>query len=102
MSVPILQPEQRWECPNCDFKDVTREANPHSRFHNCKGLKGMLAPMIPAGTKAKVEAVERGDYENGEITTKDGDGRSVMSIVTTRDSGQDCVVFAPQARAEGE
>lgn len=100
MKVANLQREQFWECPNCDLRDRTIEANPHTRFHQCRGLKGMMAPMVPAGTKCKVEAVERGDYEGREITTKDIEGRSIMSVVTTRDDGQDCAVFAPQAQAE--
>lgn len=94
----ILTLERRWECPNCDHTDVTREAQPHTRFHNCRGLRGLLAPMIQAGTRAKVEAVERGDYVRDEVVTTDGEGRPVMAVVTTRDEGQDCAVFAPMAR----
>jgi len=95
-----LQREQFWECPNCDLKDKTTEQKVHSRFHSCKGLKGLTAPMVPANTKCKVEAIERGDYIGREITRKDGDGRPIMSVITTRDDGQDCTVFAPQARGD--
>jgi hypothetical protein len=55
--------------------------------------------MVPAGTRCKVEAVERGDWIGKEDVTVDGDGRPVMSIVTTRDHGQDTAVFAPCAHA---
>ena len=99
MSVPLLGREQRWECPNCPATDVTREAEPHTRFHACAGLKGLTAPMVPAGTRAKVEAIERGDYLNGDHVTRDGDGRPVMAVETTRDDGNDVAVFAPCATA---
>lgn len=97
-TVPLLNAERRWACPNCDFTDVTWRPDQHSRFHSCRGLRGLSAPMIPAGTKAKVEAMDRGDYLNGELAHRDGDGNVVMSVVTTRDDGQDCAVYAPPAR----
>lgn len=98
MSVPILNVESRWECPNCDVKDVTYGPVPN-RMHNCAGLKGLTAPLVPAGTKCKVEAVERGDYTNGDLCQADADGRVVMSVITTRDDGQDCTVLCPTATA---
>lgn len=99
MSAPILAAEHRWECPNCDLTDVTYDHQPHSRFHACRGLRGLSAPMVPAGTRCKVEARDRDDYVNGDIVATDGEGRPVMSVVTTRDNGQDCTVFAPCATA---
>lgn len=103
MDVPILRPpERRWECPNCDATDITREPEPHSRMHACRGLKGLTAPMIPAGTKAKVCAHEREDYIGREAAQTDGEGRPVMSVVTTREDGQDCVVYAPVAQVDVE
>jgi hypothetical protein len=91
-------PEHRWECPNCDHQHLTREAQPHTPFHSCRGLLGgMTAPMIPAGTRAKVEAREREDYIGSELVQLHN-GRPVMSVVTTRDDGQDTAVFAPTAR----
>lgn len=101
--VPLLAaPERRWECPNCDFTDVTYEAGPVSRFHNCRGLRGLSAPMVPAGAKAKVVAVEREDYVGREMVQTDAEGRPVMAIVTVRDEGQDCTVLAPCATARSE
>ncbi|OII61207.1 hypothetical protein BJP40_06685 [Streptomyces sp. CC53] len=99
--VPILRPEQRWECPNCELKQVTHEAKPHTRFHPCRGLKGLAAPMVPAGTKCKVEAVEREDYVGKELVTVDGESRPIMRVETTRDDGNDVAVFAPCATAGG-
>lgn len=93
----FLETEHRWECPNCTHTDVTNEALPHSRFHPCRGLRGLTAPMIPAGTKAKIEAHDRDDYVNGEHVQTDVDGRPIMSVTTTRDDGEDCLVFAPTA-----
>lgn len=93
--VPLLRSEQRWECPNCDLTDVTHEARPHTRFHMCRGLKGLTAPFVPAGTRCKVEAVEREDYIGDERVTYDGDRRPIMRVETTRDDGNDVAVMAP-------
>ena len=90
-----------WYCPNCGLRDQTREARPHSRFHICPKLHGLTAPMLPAGTKAKVEAREREDYVGTDTVQTDDEGRPVMSVVTTRDDGQDVAVFAPLATARG-
>lgn len=100
-NIPILSPEQRWECPNCTLQDVTHEAQPHTRYHACRGLKGLTAPMVPAGTRCKVEAVEREDYIGDEIVTYDGENRPIMRVETTRDEGNDVAVFAPLARSNG-
>lgn len=99
MNVPIFQSETRWECPNCDFTDVTHNVGPHSRYHPCAGLKGLSAPMVPEGVKAKVEAVEREDYVDGDLPQYDGDGVPIMAIVTIRDEGEDCTVLAPTTQA---
>lgn len=100
--VPLLIPEQRWQCPNCSLEQVTHEPEPHTRFHPCRGLKGLTAPMVPAGTRCKVEAVDRGDYVGRELVTVDGEGRPVMAVVTTRDDGNDVAVFAPCATLQAE
>jgi hypothetical protein len=81
---------------------VTRETRPHTPFHHCAGLKGLWAPFVAAGIKAKVEAVERGDWVRDEVVTTDAEDRPVMAVVTTRDEGQDCAVFAPMARGSAE
>jgi hypothetical protein len=59
-------------------------------------------PFVAAGVKAKVEAVERGDYVRDEVVTTDDEGRPWMAAVTTRDDGQDCAVYAPMARGSAE
>lgn len=103
MALPILTPpEHRWECPNCPTTSVTRRPEPHTEFHHCAGLAGLCAPMVEAGVKAKVTMHEREDYAGKEILTYDGNGRPVMNVVTTRDDGEDCAVYAPAARAGGD
>lgn len=102
MKTPILGAERRWECPNCPQTAVTHEMQPHTRFHRCTGLKGLEAPFVPAGTDCKVEAAEREDYVGEEKVTTDGEGRPVMSVVTTRaDGSNDVAVFAPCAVSHG-
>lgn len=100
--IPLVRPVTRWVCPNCKFEDVTHEAQPHSRFHVCPKLRYLTAPLVQVGTAAKVELREREDYVNGENVRLDPERRRpVMSIVTTRDNGQDVAVFAPLASAKG-
>lgn len=92
--VSVLGVEHRWGCPNCGATDVTFDPRPHSRFHACRGLKGLTAPFVPAGTRCKVEAVGREDYLNGDIPQRDGDGQVVMAVRTTRDDGEDIAILA--------
>jgi hypothetical protein len=80
---------------------VTREAEPHTRFHACAGLAGLTAPMVPARQRCKVEAVEREDFIGSEDVQFDGNGRPIMSVITTRDDGTDLVVYAPTAHGSG-
>jgi hypothetical protein len=54
--------------------------------------------MVLEGVRARVRAVLREDYVGGEDVQYDGEGRPVMSVVTERDDGQDCTVFAPTVR----
>lgn len=100
-SRPLLlePPLSRWACPNCVATDVTRQAQPHTRYHCCAGLAGLLAPMVPAGQRCKVEAVERQDYIGSEMVRLDDNGRPVMAAVVTRDEGTDVTVYAPCATA---
>jgi hypothetical protein len=101
MTAVLLRAENRWECPNCVFTDITYTAEPHTRMHACKGLKGLTAPMVPAGTICKVEAVERADYVNKEVVQYDGERRPIMAVEVTRDEGTDLAVLAPCAALRG-
>lgn len=88
-----------WVCPNCPVTDRTSESRPHSQMHACAGLHGIIAPLVRVGVRCKVEAHEREDYLGGEITRVDDRGRPIMSVTTTRDDGEDVMVFAPTASA---
>lgn len=97
----MLDLTESWYCPNCHLEEtIPRVANPHTRFHTCPKLHMLTAPMVPAGTRARVEQRDREDYVRDELVTRDDRGRPVMSIVTTRDDGTDAVVFAPTATGE--
>ncbi len=71
-------------------------------------LRGHIAqpfPRLPRAERSdrcKVEARDREDYVGHELVQTDGEGRPVMSVVTTRDDGQDCAVYAPCASAKAE
>lgn len=98
--IPVLRNRRYWVCPNCTVEDVTFETIPGIRMHSCPGLHGLTAPLVLKGTKAKVEAKEREDYI-GSDDVRLHEGRPVMSVVTTRDDGQDVAVFAPTANGTG-
>lgn len=98
--------EQRWHCPKCGQEEITHlnleYGQTAQRMHACRAFAGLTVPMLPAGVKAKLEAFEREDYIAGELVQVDGHGRPVMSVVTTRDDGQDCTVYAPTATARSK
>lgn len=98
----VLVAEGRWECPNCDVTHVTRGAKAtETPFHPCAGLRGLNAPLVPAGLRCKVEALEREDYVGKDMVQTDDDGRPIMSIRTERwDGSNDLAVLAPCATAE--
>lgn len=95
----VLKQMTEWVCPNCDTTSVTTETRPHSQMHNCVGLHGIIAPLVRSGVKCKVEAHQREDYIGGELVRTDDRGRPIMSVTTTRDDGEDVMVFAPTASA---
>lgn len=55
--------------------------------------------MVQAGIRCEVRAVEREDWIGRELVQTDGEGRPIMAVVTTRDEGTDCAVYAPTAQA---
>jgi len=99
----LLATEHHWSCPNCTVTAVTREATPHTRFHACRGLRGLTAPMVPDGIKCKVEAEAAEDYEGrNRVLQYDGAGQATSAVVTTRDDGNDRAVLAPCAIGSGD
>lgn len=101
MTVPLLTPVTRWECPNCDVTDVTKGLVPN-RFHTCAGLHMLTAPLVAAGTRCKVEAEERADYLGKEIQATGDDGKPYMAVRTTYDDHDDLAVNAGLAHARQE
>lgn len=99
----ILSAEQRWECPNCEIKDTAQVKPGESRMHCCAGLRGLIAPMVPAGTKCKTEAEEWQDYVGDDSTVRhDGEGRPISSVKVTREDGEDVAVFPQTAQIRME
>lgn len=94
--IPLLRPTWHWTCPKCTTESVTHEAQPHSRLHPCKGLNGLITPMVRDGVRAGIRVIEREDFI-GADKVQLHEGRPVMSVVTERDDGQDVAVFAPAA-----
>jgi len=69
-------------------------------MHECAALKGLLVGLVPEGIRAEARAIDREDFVGDEVVQTDSDGRPVMAVVTTRDDGQDCTVYAPLATAK--
>jgi len=91
-----------WYCPQCGKQDTVDRILPN-RFHTCPRLRMMATPMLRKGVAGKIELLEREDYVNGELVQHDPErGRPVMSMVTTRDDGQDVRVYAPTARTRAD
>lgn len=94
-----LAPVVRWDCPRCTQRAVTREAQPHSRMHDCAGLGGLSAPMRREGELVKITVNEREDYIAGE-DVQYANGRPVMNVVTEYPDGRtDVAVYAPTAHS---
>jgi len=89
---------KHWLCPNCPAEAITYDAK--LPMHQCGGLVGLMTPLVLEGQRCKIEAIEREDYIGKELVQTDANGRPVMSVVTTRDDGQDCTVYAPTATAQ--
>ena len=97
----IITPIRRWMCPNCKQTAITREAEPHTRFHACAGLKGITAPFIEEGVRVQVTAIEREDYVGDEMVQTDDTGRPMMAVQTEYlDGHTDRAVLAPTATGE--
>ena len=96
MSAVLLQPPpKQWVCPNCLEQDVTPWDTPN-RFHKCRALAGITAPMVPAGDRARVVAVEREDYVGRADVQVDGYGRPISAVRTEREDGSnDTLILAP-------
>lgn len=101
--IPIIGEVREWEClsPSCDFTQTTKGPVTGQIMHNCAGTGGMSVPLVPKGTKGELRVVEREDYVGTESVQRNDEGRPIMSVVTIRDDGQDCTVYAPTATGRG-
>lgn len=99
----ILEPPPRdWECSHCDVTARTAH-DVANRYHMCRGLAGLQAPLTPKGSGARLVAVEREDYVHGEMVQTDGYGRPIMALRVERpDGSNDTVVYSPTARGHGQ
>lgn len=92
--VPLFGRE--WYCAKgCKAAAVTYDTK--IPMHPCPKMADLMVPLIKVGTKAKLETVERQDEVGDELVQADANGRVIMSVVTTRDDGQDCTVYPPTA-----
>jgi hypothetical protein len=98
MPVLLLQPIQNWYCPSCHLTDQTLGKVHPNRMHPCPKMHGLTTPMLLEGVKGKHVQNDPEGYVGDELVQHDDRGRPVMNIVTVRDEGQDCTVYAPTAR----
>lgn len=98
--VPLLRAYDDWFCPNCGLEDRTPALPPGSaRYHTCPRLHMLSAPLVRAGTSAKVEAEERADYLGTEIQATGDNGRPYMAVRTVFEDHDDLAVNAGLAYA---
>jgi hypothetical protein len=96
MRVPLLH--RTWACPSCDA--AARTVDVTTPMHPCPGLAGLMAPLVPAGERAKHTAVERGDWIGRELIQYDANNRPMMSVQTETEDSLSTTVYAPAARME--
>lgn len=103
MGAVLLQPPpKQWICPNCLERDTT-PWDTINRFHKCRALAGITAPMVPAGDRSRVVAVPLEDYEAGQDHQRNGYGRPIAAVRTERpDGSNDVLVLAPTAHMRAE
>lgn len=87
-------------CPECSARFNLAAHQLLPLLHRCSGHGGMLLPMVQDGIKAHVTVVEREDYIGRERPMMH-EGRPIMAVTTTRDDGEDRVIFAPTAQGGG-
>jgi hypothetical protein len=98
LTAPQIKAFNDWYCPECGLTERTRPLP--NRWHTCPKLKMLTVQMVRKGVNAKISVVERQDYvANERVQLLGEDKRPIMSVVITRDDGQDVTVFAPAATA---
>lgn len=86
---------QLWYCPKCNASAMTNDAS--QPMHPCRGIAGLMIPLLREGVRADLRPVEREDYVGKDLVQVDGNGRPVMAVRTIRDDGEDCTVFPATA-----
>lgn len=91
-----------WNCPSCtvEYRRMKPDDGSGPPMHKCRGVRGLLIPLVPKGVVATHVIREREDFVGDEKVQLDGEGRPTMSVETWRDDGQDATVFAPTAQGE--
>lgn len=101
----LLAQPRTWHCgASADCPEAARTVRVGKvPWHRCKPLKGLVAPLVPDGERARVVRLDREDYVAGEDVRVDGDGRPVMALDVERwDGSNDRVVYAPTAWASAD
>lgn len=105
MNTVILDPTKKWGCPSCGGLHLTREARPHTPFHQCPALNGLTAPYVEIVHGSELDPrtvrhvpIDREDYVGSEDVQTDDNGRPIMALDTQRaDGSNDRTVYAPTA-----
>jgi hypothetical protein len=100
MGVVLLESYEDLACPECGLAERIRVLPGNAaRMHNCPGLHGLTAPLVPAGMNCRLVAIERSDYLNDEHQRTGDDGKPYQAVVTERaDGSSDAHVFPAAAR----
>ena len=96
----LSPPPQLWYCQKCEAAAQTVDAK--VPMHPCPGMAGLMVPLAREGTKIAHFATDREDYVGKEIVQTDENGRPVMNVITKRNDGEDCTVYAPTARMNSQ
>lgn len=93
MNVPLLH--RTWVCPSCDA--AARTVDSKTPMHPCRGMAGLMIPLIPEGEQGRHLPVEREDWIGKEMVQYDLEGRPVMAVQTETADSLSTTVYAPTA-----
>lgn len=91
-----------WYCPNCNAEARSLKTDSKKAFHPCPKIPGLMSPMLIKGQSGKIVARVREDYVGKELVQCDANGRPIMSVVVTRDEGEDVAVYPGTAQMNTE
>ena len=97
--VILESPRIEFVCSMCDVARWQRMAD-GLPMHACVPMGGLNTPLVRAGQAATHIVKVHEDYVGDKHgVTFDDEKRPIQSVVTVRDDGQDCTVFATTATA---